>query len=168
MFSRRQRVVSVVFACVDAAATVLAFVSAYLVRSVLLPVLAAIVLIWLAVGYVLGVYRPQELRERRQAVFDPTKQIVAGMLVLAAGLFFVKGFYVSRLLLAGFVGLDWLLLVGLRLAYIEWGPGLRARLGDAHYILLIGTGPPARELGALIGQSPPAGLRLAGWGAPGG
>ena len=187
MFSRRQRVVSVVFACVDAAATVLAFVSAYLVRSVLLPelaprfpawplpagplypfarylpVLAAIVLIWLAVGYVLGVYRPQELRERRQAVFDPTKQIVAGMLVLAAGLFFVKGFYVSRLLLAGFVGLDWLLLVGLRLAYIEWGPGLRARLGDAHYILLIGTGPPARELAALIGQSRPTGLRLAGW-----
>jgi len=127
-----------------------------------LPVLAAIVVIWLAVGYVLGVYRPQELRERRQAVFDPTKQIVAGMLVLAAGLFFVKGFYVSRLLLAGFIGLDWLLLVGLRLAYLEWGPGLRARLGDAYYILLVGTGPPAQELAGLIGKSE-AGLRLAGW-----
>src|SRR3990167_7530752 len=115
MFSRRQRGAGVVFGCVDAAATGLGFVSACLVRSVVvpelpprfpawplpagplylfaryLPVLAAIVLIWLAVGYVLGVYRPQELRERRQAVFDPTKQIVAGMLVLAAGLFFVKG-----------------------------------------------------------------------------
>src|SRR3972149_4681496 len=118
MFSRRQRVVSVVFACVDAAATVLAFVSAYLVRSILLPelaprfaglpagplypfarylpVLAAIVVIWLAVGYVLGVYRPQELRERRQAVFDPTKQIVAGMLVVAAGVVFGEGFSLGR------------------------------------------------------------------------
>jgi len=187
MFSRRQRVVSVVFGCVDAAATVLAFVASYLVRSVLLPelapqfhawplpagplypfsrylpVLAAIVLIWLAVGYVLGVYRQQELRERRQAVFDPTKQIVAGMLVLAAGLFFVKGFYVSRLLLGGFLGLDWLLLVGLRLAYIEWGPGLRARLGDAYYVLLVGTGPQAQELAALIGEGRRAGWRLAGW-----
>src|SRR3970282_2327944 len=134
MFSRGQRVVSVVFACVDAAATVLAFVSAYLVRSILLPelaprfaglpagplypfarylpVLAAIVLIWLAGGFVLGVYRPQELRERRQAVFDPTKQIVAGSLVLAAGVFFVKGLYVSRLLLAGFRGPRWPLLGG--------------------------------------------------------
>jgi len=187
MFASRQRVVSLVFACVDAAATLGAFAAAYLVRSELLPalaprfpgwslpsgplypfseylpVLAAIVAIWLATGYVLGVYRPQELRERRQAVYDPTKVVVAGTLVLAAGLFFVKGFYVSRLLLAGFIGLDWLLLVGMRLAYIEWGPRLRARLGDAYYILLVGTGPAARELAALIGESRDTGVQLVGW-----
>lgn len=185
MFARRLQVVSVVFACVDAVATLLAFAAAYLARSVAMPLLASrfpllpalplypfsrylpvllsIVGLWLAAGYLLGVYRPRELRERRQALADPTQQVVVGTLVLAAGLFFFKGVYVSRLLLAGFVGLDWLLLVGLRLAYIEWGPRLREKLGDTEYILLVGTGPRAQELGGLIQESRGAGLRLLGF-----
>lgn len=185
MFARRQRVVSVVFACVDAVATALAFVLAYVGRSVVLPalapqfpilpalplypfsryvpVLAAIVGIWLATGYLLGVYRPQELRERRQAVADPTKMVLAGMLVLGAGLFFLKGVYVSRLLLAGFVVVDWVLLAGLRLAFLEWGPRLREKLGDTYFVLLVGTGPRAQELAELLQDSRGTGLRLVGF-----
>lgn len=185
MFTRRLRVVSLVFACLDAVLAALAFASAYGVRSLLLPrlapqfpflpglplypflrylpVLAAIVGVWLVSGYVLGVYQPRELRERRQAVWDPTRQVVVGTLALAAGLFFFKGFYVSRLLLAGFVLLVWIVQVGVRLAYIEWGPHLREKLGDRYYILLVGTGPRAQELAELIRDSRGAGLRLVGF-----
>jgi len=185
MFARRLRVVSLLFGCLDALLALLAFASAYWLRSGLLPELAtqfpslpsgplypfsdyvpllvAIVAIWLAVGYLLGVYRPRELREVSQALLDPTKQAVAGTVVLAAGLFFVKGFYISRLLVLFFVVLNWLFQVVARLAYIEWGPRLRERLGDAYPILLVGTGEAARELGAMIGSSHAGGLRLVGF-----
>jgi len=185
MFARRLRVISAVLAAVDAVLAVAAFVAAYGVRGELLPSLAesfpglpagplypfslyvpllgGIVGTWLATGYLLGVYRPRELRERRQAVLDPTRQIVAGALVLAAGLFFVKGFYVSRLLLLLLVVFDWMLQVAARLAYIEWGPRLRERLGDSYRILMVGTGARAQELAGMIRESRQAGLKLAGW-----
>lgn len=184
MFARRLRVVSIVFAWVDAVLAVLAFGAAYLVRSGLLPalaprfpflpplplypfsaylpVLAGIVASWLLVGYLLGIYRPRERRERRQAVGDPTRQALAGTLLLAAGLFFAKGFYVSRLLLVGFVVFNWMLQVTARLAFLEWGPRLRERLGDAYYVLVVGTGPGAEEVVRLIRAGRAAGLRLVG------
>ncbi|MGH9789022.1 MAG: exopolysaccharide biosynthesis polyprenyl glycosylphosphotransferase, partial [Candidatus Acidiferrales bacterium] len=49
------------------------------------------------------------------------------------------------------------------LAYIEWGPRLRERLGDSYRILMVGTGARAQELAGLIRESRPAGLRLVGW-----
>ncbi len=185
MFARRLRVVSTVLATVDALLAVAAFAAAYGVRGQLLPeladsfpelpegglfpfslyvpLLAGIVAIWLGTGFVLGVYRPRELRERRQAVLDPTRQILVGMLALAAALFFVKGFYVSRLLLLLFVVFDWTLQVAARLAYIEWGPRLRERLGDSYRILMVGTGARAQELARMIRESRQAGLRVVGW-----
>ena len=185
MFARRLRVVSLLFACLDTLLAVAAFGSAYWIRSGVLPGLAsqfqslptsplypflsywplltATVAIWLGTGYLLGVYRPRELRERRQAIFDPTKQALAGTVVLAAGLFFVKGFYVSRLLILFFVVLDWLYQAVARLAYIEWGPWLRERLGDAYQILLVGTGQAARQLAAMVRSSRAGGLHLVGF-----
>ncbi|MGH9788581.1 MAG: hypothetical protein ACRD4U_07770, partial [Candidatus Acidiferrales bacterium] len=178
MFARRLRILSVVLATVDALLAVAAFLAAYEVRDLLLPqlassfpglpegplfpfsmylpLLAGIVGIWLGSGALLGVYRARELRERRRAVLDPTRQIFAGVLVLAAALFFVKGFYVSRLLLLFFVVFDWMLQVAARLAYIEWGPRLRERLGDSYRILMVGTGARAQELAGLIRESRPA------------
>jgi exopolysaccharide biosynthesis polyprenyl glycosylphosphotransferase len=185
MFARRLRILSVVLAALDAVLVIAAFAAAYQVRAKLLPELAdslpglpegplypfgfylpllvGIMAIWLATGALLGLYSPRELRERRQAVLDPTRHLLASVLVLAAALFFVKGFYVSRLLLLLFVVFDWTLQVTVRLAYIEWGPGLRERLGDSYHILVVGTGERARELGRIIRESRHAGLRLAGW-----
>ena len=185
MFARRLRVVSQLFACLDALLAVVAFASAYWIRSGLLPGLAnqvpslpsgslypfsdylpllvVIVAIWLGTGYILGVYRPRELREHRQAVLDPTKQAVAGTVVLAAGLFFVKGFYISRLLVLFFVVLNWFFQAAARLAYIEWGPRLRERLGDAYHILFVGTGEAARELAEMIRSTRAGGLHLVGF-----
>ncbi|NIV35082.1 MAG: sugar transferase, partial [Anaerolineae bacterium] len=93
---------------------------------------------------------------------DPTKQVAIGTLVLLAGLFFFQEFYVSRLLLGGFVVFDWLLLVALRLAFLEWTPRLREKLGGGYYILLVGTGPRAQELAGLIRESQRAGMHLVG------
>ncbi len=184
MFARRLRILSAVLATVDAVLVIAAFLAAYEVRGKLLPelassvpglpegplypfsfylpLLAGIVVIWLGTGALLGIYSPRELRERRQAVLDPTRHLLAGVLVLAAALFFVKGFYVSRVLLLLFVAFDWMLQVAARLAFIEWGPGLRARLGQDYHILMVGTGERAQELAAMIRASA-GGLRLAGW-----
>jgi len=185
MFARRLKVVSLLFGCLDALLAVLAFASAYWLRSDFLPnltgrfpslpssglyafssylpLLSSVVVIWLAAGYLLGVYRPRELRETRQALLDPTLQAVAGTVVLAAGLFFVKGFFISRLLVLFFVVLNWILQVAVRLAYIEWGPRLREWLGDTYPILLGGTGDAASQLAAMIHSSPAGGLRLVGF-----
>ncbi len=185
MFARRLKAVSLLFGCLDALLAILAFASAYWLRSDLLPnlggrfpslpseglyafssylpLLSSVVVIWLAAGYLLGVYRPRELRERRQAVLDPTKQALAGIAMLAAGLFFVKGFHVSRLLVLCFVVLSWTFQVAARLAYIEWGPRLRERLGDAYHILLVGTGQAARRLAEMIRSTRAEGLHLVGF-----
>jgi exopolysaccharide biosynthesis polyprenyl glycosylphosphotransferase len=185
MFARRLKVVSLLFGCLDVLLAVLAFASAYWLRSGLLPdlagrfpslpssglysftsylpLLSSVVVIWLASGYLLGVYRPRELRETRQALLDPTMQAVAGTVVLAAGLFFVKGFYISRLLVLFFVVLNWFFQAAVRLAYIEWGPRLREWLGEAYQILLVGTGEAARQLAAMIHSSRADGLRLVGF-----
>ncbi|HSC77412.1 MAG TPA: sugar transferase [Candidatus Acidoferrales bacterium] len=185
MFARRLKVVSLLFGCLDALLAVLAFASAYWLRSDFLPnltgrfpslpssglysfssylpLLSSVVVIWLASGYLLGVYRPRELRETRQALLDPTMQAVAGTVVLAAGLFFVKGFHISRLLVLFFVVLNWFFQAAVRLAYIEWGPRLREWLGEAYQILLVGTGEAARQLAAMIHSSRADGLRLVGF-----
>lgn len=185
MFTRRLRVLSLLFAFGDATVALLAFLGAYGLRDVVLPLLApsfpflpplglysfsrylpvlvGIVAIWLLAGYLLGLYDPRELRERQQAVWDPTKQVLLGTLLLTTGLFFFKGFYVSRLLLIGFVLLDWMLQVALRLAFLEWGPRWRERFGGEYFILLVGTGPRAQEMADLIQDSRNAGLRLLGF-----
>ncbi|HXE76447.1 MAG TPA: sugar transferase [Candidatus Xenobia bacterium] len=185
MYARRLRVVSLLFGCLDALLALLAFLSAYGLRNDLLPelssrfpflpagglyplsdylpLLVSILVLWVAAGWLLGVYSPRELREPRQAFLDPTKQALAGTVLLAAGLFFVKGFYISRLLVLFFVVLNWLFQVAARLAYIAWGPRLRERLGDAYPILLVGTGEAARELAGMIDSSRAAGLRLVGF-----
>ncbi|MFQ5695505.1 MAG: hypothetical protein ACE5HB_05915, partial [Terriglobia bacterium] len=182
MYAHRLRAVSVVLAGVDVAVAVGSFIAAYLFRHALLPalagvfpflpplglfpfrrylpVLAAIVAIWLLSGYLLGVYRPRELRERRQAVLDPSKQVFLGALALAAFLFFSQGVYVSRTLLVTFWLLDWFLQVAARLAYIEWGPRLRERWGDAYHILVVGTSERARGLAAIVRDRAQMGLRL--------
>jgi exopolysaccharide biosynthesis polyprenyl glycosylphosphotransferase len=185
MFARRLRTQSLVFACLDVLLTLAAFLAAYDVRSWLLPALApylpglpplplyplgsylpllvAIVLVWPAAGSLLGVYRPRQLQEHRQALWEPTKLVAGGMLALGAGLFFAKGVYVSRLLLVGFVLFDWFFLVAARLSWIHWGDRWRQLLGGDYYILLVGTGKPALELARLIEDSARAGLRLVGF-----
>jgi exopolysaccharide biosynthesis polyprenyl glycosylphosphotransferase len=132
------------------------------------PLLIIMVGIWLAAGYILGVYRGKELRERRRAVSDASKQVAISALMLAAGLYFVKGVEVSRLLLAGFIGLAWLFQVGTRLAYIEVAPRLREKLGTREHVLLVGTGQTAQQLASLVLENERRGLYLVGFVDPNG
>ena len=194
MFARRLQVIGFFFAALDAVAAVAAFTAAYWLRDALAPrwaaqfpslpagpllpfgqyavLLVGMVAIWMATGYLLGLYRARELRQRRQAVLDPTVQAVASVVVLGAALFFaqfrVQEFPVSRLLLVGFVLLNWVLQVGLRLAFLEWGPRWRERLGGTDNVLVVGTGPAAQELVQLIEESRRAGFRMVGFVDPSG
>jgi exopolysaccharide biosynthesis polyprenyl glycosylphosphotransferase len=127
-----------------------------------LPMLASVILLWLAVGFVLGIYRRVELRSPGQIIADETKLVLAGMVLIIAGLYLFHA-DVSRSLVATFGVLDAALMVTGRLTLFYAKGSLRRVFGRYHYILIVGTGADALELAELVEGAEPLGLRLVGF-----
>src|SRR5260370_39921962 len=116
MFERRSALLGSISRLVDLGLTALSFPLAYWVRiSVLTRMVApgvvqpaiypfriygrlflAILIIWFLIGHFLRLYRDIELRSRQQLVWDAAKIIILGLIVLNAGLYFVRAAYISR------------------------------------------------------------------------
>ena len=186
MFARRSRLLSTVTLLHDLAVTCVAFVVAYLLRSLLvhfdffsqrfpdiypfshyLPLLFAFLLVWSVVGYLSSFYRDLELSNPIQLIVNFVSQLGIVMLVIYAGLYLFRQVDISRtyVLLIGAVDFA-LLLVGRAISYsgVSW---MRDRLGRYHYLLIVGCGPRAREMASLIEGSRVSGLRLVGFVDPG-
>jgi exopolysaccharide biosynthesis polyprenyl glycosylphosphotransferase len=127
-----------------------------------LPMLMGVLVIWLAVGFMLGIYRKVELRSPAQIIADETKLVVTGFVLIIAGLYIFRA-DVSRSLVVTFAALDLLLLIAGRLTLFYTKGSLRRLLGRYHYILIVGTGAHAIELAELVERSEPLGLRLVGF-----
>lgn len=187
MFARRSQLLGFVCALHDVALTALAFLLAYWVRTGLLPPLAArwmelpamyppgdywpllvgILVFWPVAGWALGIYREVELRDRRQQARDVVKLVGVGLVAVYAGLYVFKADYISRLFVLTIGAADAVLLLPGRWLLLSGGAWLRERLERYHYFLIVGTGPGAHELAALIEESEPLGLRLVGFVHPG-
>ena len=183
MFARRAQLRSLVFALYDLALTALAFPLAYLLRTYLLPPLAApwvelpamypfgkywpllvgVLLVWPATGYLLRVYRGVELRDLRQMLRDITRVVTVAVVVTLAGLYLFKLHYISRLFVLCIGVVAWVLLAAGRWLLLSAGAWLREKLERYHYFLIVGSGPEARELAQLIEASESLGLRLIGF-----
>ncbi len=183
MFTRRSRLLGILSLAHDSLITALAFFLAYWLRASVLPnlvtwrklppiypistywpVLLVMMLGWPLVGYALGVYQNLELSTRLRLLVNIFKMVVAGLLVIYAGLYLTKsGELISRsfVVVAGATAMV-LLAVGrwLFLAGAEW---IRERFGRYHYILLVGTGSKALALAGLIEEGESMGLRLVGF-----
>ena len=182
MFDRRSKLLSTVTLLHDLGVTCVAFVVAYLLRTLLVhfeffsehlpgiypfshyvPLMIAFLLVWAFVGYFSSFYRDLELSNPIQLVLNIVSQLAIVLVVIYAGLYVSRRGDVSRsyVLLIGAV--DFVLLVlGRALSY--WGVSLmRDRLRRYHYLLIVGCGPRAREMATLIEESRGMGLRLLGF-----
>jgi len=183
MFARRARLRSLIFALYDLVLTALAFPLAYLLRTYLLPRLAArwvelpamfpfgdywpllvgMLLIWPVAGYLLRVYHGVEWRDLRQMLRDVTQVVSVGVVATLAGLYLFKLDYISRLFVLCIGMVAWVLLAVGRWLLLTVGAWLREKLERYHYSLIVGTGPEAGELAKLIEAGEPLGLRLVGF-----
>jgi exopolysaccharide biosynthesis polyprenyl glycosylphosphotransferase len=183
LFERRSALLSFVARMHDVLVTVLAFLAAYWIRLQILPdllgpsliapeiyplghyssLLAWIVGIWIASGYLLGIYHDIEFRNRRELATDAAKLVALSVLLLNTSLYLIRAEDVSRsfVLVIGVIDLIFLM-VG-RWTLVWGGSWWRDKVRSHHHCLIVGTGPAARELANLVEQSEPVGLRLIGF-----
>src|SRR5260370_5912319 len=105
----------------------------------------AILIIWFLIGHFLRLYRDIELRSRQQLVWDAAKIIILGLIVLNAGLYFVRADYISRAFILTIAAVKFVLLVARRMALVARPTRLRDRLQRFHYCLILPLPPNARH-----------------------
>jgi exopolysaccharide biosynthesis polyprenyl glycosylphosphotransferase len=186
VFDRRSKLLGTVTLLHDLGITCLAFVVAYLLRSVLghfglfsghlrpviypfshyVPLLFSFLFVWAAVGYFSSFYRDLELSNPIQLIVNIVSQLGVVLVVIYAGLYLFRRGDISRSYVLLIGGIDFvLLLLGRTISYsgVAW---MRDRLNRYHYFLIVGCSPRAREMGGLIQQGRGTGLRLIGFVAP--
>jgi exopolysaccharide biosynthesis polyprenyl glycosylphosphotransferase len=183
MFKRRSQFLGFACGLQDLVLTALAFPVAYWLRAHVLsnlagrwlehaaiyplrdywPLLIGILIVWPVAGYVTGIYREVELRDRRQVALDVAKLVAVGLVALNAGLYLFKAVYVSRSFVLTIGAVDFVLLMAGRWFLLSAGSWLRDKLERYHYFLIVGTGPEAHQLAALIEEGEALGLRLIGF-----
>ena len=182
MFDRRSKLLSSVTLLHDLGMTCVSFVVAYLLRSLLvhldffsrhlpgiypfshyLPLLAAFLITWAAVGYFSSFYRDLELSNPIQLILNIVSQLGVVLVVIYAGLYLFRRADVSRTYVLLIGAVDFVLLVIGRAATYSGVSWMRDRLKRYHYLLIVGCGPRAREMAALIEESRGMGLRLIGF-----
>ena len=183
MFDRRSKLLGTVTLLHDLGVTCVAFVVAYLLRSLLghfeflrhhlqpviypfghyVPLLVAFLMVWAGVGYFSSLYRDLELNNPIQLILGIVSQLGIVLMVIYAGLYLFRRVDISRSYVLLIGGIDFvLLLMGRAISYsgVAW---MRERLGRYHYLLIVGCGPRAREMATLIEESRGMGLRLIGF-----
>ncbi len=166
----------------DLGVTCVAFVVAYLLRTLLvhfdffsrrlpgiypfshyLPLLAAFLITWAVVGYLSSFYRDLELSNPIQLMLNIVSQLGVVLVVIYAGLYLFRRVDVSRTYVLLIGAVDFVLLVTGRAVTYSGMSWMRDRLKRYHYLLIVGCGPRAREMAALIEESRGMGLRLIGF-----
>jgi exopolysaccharide biosynthesis polyprenyl glycosylphosphotransferase len=167
--------VGVLYAAGDASAALLSFWLARRIRvgmvsvrplypvSYYLWIIPLVMALWLCVGWITGLYGDVEEPSFRRTVTSALKVTVLGSLLLFAFIFLTKFPYISRTLLALYVGLDFLLMVLYRWVAAVILGRLRASVGSFRHFLLVGDTPDALEIARSIEASELRGMRLSGF-----
>jgi exopolysaccharide biosynthesis polyprenyl glycosylphosphotransferase len=186
VFDRRSKLLGTVTLLHDLGITCVAFVAAYLLRSLVghfglfsghlhpiiypfghyVPLLIAFLVVWAVVGYFSSFYRDLELSNPLQLILNIVSQLGVVLVVIYAGLYLFRREDISRSYVLLIGGIDFvLLLMGRAISYtgVSW---MRDRLSRYHYFLIVGCNPRAREMAGLIQDSRGMGLRLIGFVAP--
>ncbi|MBI3470509.1 MAG: sugar transferase [Candidatus Solibacter usitatus] len=175
MLNRQHRKAKVLFGVSDIVLATLAFEAAYRIRVSLhferefaldpakkMLVLGFSVLAWVLIGRWLRVYDQLDSGSPRVILRDTFRQCLYG----SAGLVLFE--YLLRLDLSrSFLGLfaagSWILLCLFRLTAGNLVGFIRREFGAPHYVMIVGTGEQARQVGAALEQSAPYGVRLLGF-----
>src|SRR2546428_348846 len=164
----RRRQLHVLLAIVlDACTMAAAFSLAYLVRfcwevvpasdsppvGPYLAILPVLVPVWISVFAAYGLYR-----ERLQSFFDEalrvTSAVSVGMMALLAGSFFYRQFSYSRLWILFAWGISIVLVLSARGVLRAAHRAVRSRGVDVRRVLVVGSGPEARDLVRVLRGHP--------------
>jgi len=175
VFSRHHRKVKFLFGLADILIVAIAFDLAYRTRLALIldhdfyleaPVkavlLGAAAVLWPLTGIWLRVYDRLDAERLPVILRDTFRQCA----VSAVGLILVEyslRIDLSRLFLAFFLSYVWILLLlfrGNAPRIVGW---LRRGFGEPYYVLIVGTGSQARQLGRQLEKSADQGMRLMGF-----
>jgi exopolysaccharide biosynthesis polyprenyl glycosylphosphotransferase len=175
MDSRHHRKARILFGASDVVLTALAFEAAYQTRSFLpleryfeiaVPVKALLLgfalLVWVTLGFWLGVYERLDSAHPGVVLRDSIRQVMLGGIALVMFEFTLR-LDLSRSFIGLFLAYSWLLLLLFR-----WKAGkvigiIRKEFAAPHHIMLVGTGPRAIRLARMLEKSADYGIRLTGF-----
>ena len=126
-----------------------------------------ILLIWIGVGFAVGMYREVRRQVRgeswRSILWDPLKVSLLSTLILFAFISAVKAEYISRLMIGLFAVTDPAAMILFRLVARQLRGTLRRTFGTAVNFLVVGCTPEALEIAREIEANQARGLKLAGF-----
>ncbi len=175
MFSRHYRKVKAIFGLTDVVLTSFAFILAYQTRIRLnlekqfyldLPVAALLlvvsILCWIAIGYWFNIYEKLDSAHPRLVLRDTFRQCALGAISLVVAEYMLR-LDLSRSFVALFAVYAWILLCLFRINAARAIGAVRREFGTAHFVMVVGSGDSARNLGEALERSSDYGIRLMGF-----
>jgi exopolysaccharide biosynthesis polyprenyl glycosylphosphotransferase len=175
VFSGHYRKVKAIFGLTDVFLIAAAFIAAYQTRTRLhferafylaFPEAALLlflsVLCWIALGYWLNIYEKLDSAHPRVVLRDTFRQCAIGAVAVVVTEFMLR-LDLSRSFVALFATFAWILLCLFRINAARVIGAVRREFGSAHFVMVVGTGERALNLGRALEQSSDYGIRLAGF-----
>ncbi|MGH9468866.1 MAG: sugar transferase [Terriglobia bacterium] len=174
MFSRQARMLEVFYALADGVLALVSFWLAYAIRLRLghlrplfpvvyyLWIIPLIVGLWLAAGWLTGLYSSRHEGVRR-AVLGPLRVAVISTVLLFALIFAFDLHYISRILLGLYASIDLGLMILFRLAGLRWSGRVASSVAGYRSFLIIGGAEEARSIARVIEENETRGMRLTGF-----
>ena len=175
VFSRHYRKVKAIFGLTDVLLITLAFIAAYETRVRLhfereffldVPVAALLLIVsmlcWIAIGYWFNIYEKLDSAHPSVVLRDTFRQCALGAMCLVVAEFILR-LDLSRPFVALFAVYAWVLLCLFRINAARAIGAVRRGFGTAHFVMVVGSGERARQLGESLEQSADYGVRLMGF-----
>ena len=175
MFSGHYRKVKAIFGLTDVGLTSCAFIAAYETRLRLpferhfeldfpvAPILLAVsAMCWVIIGYWLDVYDKLDSAHPRVIIRDTFRQCALGAICVVLAEYVLR-LDLSRSFVALFAVYGWILLCLFRMNAGHVVGMVRREFGSSHYVMVVGSGKNARQLGELLERSEKYGIRLMGF-----
>jgi exopolysaccharide biosynthesis polyprenyl glycosylphosphotransferase len=175
MFRGHRRKVRILFSASDMILLTLAFQLAYWMRARLelkhlfyieshtrALLLGWSALFWVGLGYWWEIYDRIDAAHPRVILRDAFRQCLLGSASVVLFEYLLR-LDLSRSFLGLFAGFTWFLLCLLRLNAGRLLGAVRGRFGASHFVVVVGTGEPARRLGRQLEEAASYGIRLFGF-----
>jgi exopolysaccharide biosynthesis polyprenyl glycosylphosphotransferase len=175
MFRGHRRKVRILFSASDMIVLALAFQLAYWIRARLelrhaffiesetrALLLGWSIVMWVGLGYWWEIYDRIDAAHPRVILRDAFRQCLLGSAAVVLFEYLLRA-DLSRSFLGLFAGFTWFLLCLLRLNAGRLLGAMRGRFGASHFVVVVGTGEPARRLGRQLEEAASYGIRLFGF-----
>lgn len=179
MYSRHNKKVKLVFALIDLLLICAAFFAAYLTRIRLhyttvfyhdfyfearvgATLLVISLLCWLSIGYWFNIHDKLETVRSWAILRETARQCALSAICLVLAEYMLR-LDLSRFFVLIFAIYAWILLTLFRFNAARLTGAFRRRFGMQHFVMIVGSGENARELGLELEQLAPHGIHLKGF-----